>query len=365
MNEFALIIHPTHEALLYRYEPGMKHRSKQVVHKLLEWMDPFLASEVEGIYSDTGKPVKGILVMCPLLREQMMNLSPQKLLKQVIAAARLAESLGTKIIGLTAYTSFVGSRGADVRKVLNTPLTNGSTYTMAMVTEAVLRALNLMETPLETANILIVGATSRISRFCLEILGPAAKRIMLFSQGKVRLKGVIDGLRADLQKKVEIIVDIAKYAKTSDVIIFASRNPFIPFDLNKLKPGTIIFDASYPRRIPLNFRDDILVIDGLTIKPPGKPKFGFDFGLPEGLCFPCMAEPIILALEHKYENYSLGGGGEQNLSKASEIVRLASKHGFRIAELTSQEQILPEEEIIKIKKRAFIKSKDRRRSYII
>ena len=55
MNDFALIIHPTRDELLHRYEPGMKYRPKHLVHKVLEWMEPFVAAEVKGIHSETGE----------------------------------------------------------------------------------------------------------------------------------------------------------------------------------------------------------------------------------------------------------------------------------------------------------------------
>ena len=76
MYDFALIIHPTSEELLYRYEPGMRHRPRPLVKKVLEWMSPFLAAEVEGLSSHLGRTAVGALVMCPLLTEQMVALSP-------------------------------------------------------------------------------------------------------------------------------------------------------------------------------------------------------------------------------------------------------------------------------------------------
>ena len=57
--------------------------------------------------------------------------------------------------------------------------------------------------------------------------------------------------------------------------------------------------------------------------------FGFDFGYPRGVSLACMAETIILALEGRYENYSLGRGIQ--LRQVEEISRLADKHGFRLA----------------------------------
>jgi predicted amino acid dehydrogenase len=42
-----------------------------------------------------------------------------------------------------------------------------------------------------------------------------------------------------------------------------------------------------------------------------------------------MAETMVLALEGRYENYSLGK--EIQIDKVHEITKLARRHGFRLA----------------------------------
>jgi len=81
--------------------------------------------------------------------------------------------------------------------------------------------------------------------------------------------------------------------------------------------------------------------------PPGSPKFNFDFGLPEGYCFPCMVEPMALAFEQRFESYSLGK--DFSLDKAAQIFKFAQKHGFKAGPLTSYEKIVPQEKINGIK----------------
>lgn len=110
----------------------------------------------------------------------------------------------------------------------------------------------------------------------------------------------------------------------------------------RLKNGAIVFDASYPRSIYIT-KEDVLLADGVVMEPPGRPRFNFNFGLPKGLCFPCMAEPITLYFEKRYEPYSLG----KNISsdKADEIYKLALKHGFRTGALTCYEKVIPTEQI--------------------
>ena len=355
MYDYALIIHPTNEELLHKYEPGMKHKPSALVKKVLEWMSPFTAAEINGLNSPLGRTAKGALVMCPLLLEQMVSLSPSKVMKSVIQTLKFAQTLNPKLIGLTAYAAFSGHKGLDLAQMLNLPLTTGSNYTLATIPESILRAANEMEIELDKSHVLLLGATSSLGRYCFEILNHFVGGIFITSHNKDKLNLLWAELPKEKRNKIHLARDINSILDKVKIIIVATNH--IPPDLNihKLSPGTVIFDASYPRRIPSKLRDDILVIDGVTIKPPGEVNFNFDFGLPPGLCYPCMAEPMILALERKFENYSLGR--EFDAAKIREIMRWSAKHGFEVAALTSQEKVISDEEIFKIKHNSQSKKK--------
>jgi len=356
MYDYVLIIHPTNDELLHKYEPGMKHKSKPLVRKLLEWMSPFKAAEVEGLNSPLGRTAKGALVMCPLLLEQMVSLSPTKVLNSVVQTLQFAKSLNPKLIGLTAYAAFSGNKGLDLTKLVNLPLTNGANYTLAMVPEAILRAADMMEVDLNDTYILLVGATSSVGKYCLEILTHFVNGIFITAHNKDKLEILLAELPKEKRSKLHLARDINSILDKTKIVIIASNRIPPELDIHKLKPGTVIFDASYPRHVPADVRDDILVVDGVCIRPPpGEVNFNFDFGLPEGLCYPCMAEPMILALERKFENYSLGK--DSDASKIREIIRLGGKHGFEIATLTSHERVIPDEAIFKIKHNAQKKRK--------
>lgn len=347
MKDFALIVHPTSEELLHRYEPGMKNKPRPLVKKVLEWMSPFKASDVTGLCSETGKKAEGFLVMCPLLMEQMTTLSPSKVIKAINKAAQLAQKLGTKIIGLGAYAALIGNKGLDIAKNLDLPVTTGAAYTLAMIPEAIFRATALMDMPIEKAKILIIGATNSVGRICIEVLSRSSNTLILASRSQDRLNEIIKISKSHSRAILIRADDIERDAQQADIIVYAANQPLLPFNISKLKPGTIIFDSSYPRKIHQDSRDDILIIDGVAIKPPGEAEFNFDFGLPKGLAFPCMAEPIVLVFENRFETFSLGK--EITFARAMEILRLATKHGFEVAELTSAERVLPRQEVLKIR----------------
>jgi len=63
-----------------------------------------------------------------------------------------------------------------------------------------------------------------------------------------------------------------------------------------------------------------------------------------------MAETMILALEGRFESFTLGR--ELTLSQVDEISRLADKHGFKLAGFRSFERALTEEQIMAVRRNA-------------
>lgn len=348
MYDYTLIIHPTNEELLHKYEPGMKHKPRALVKRVLEWMSPFLAAEVGGLNSHLGRTAKGALVMCPLLMEQMVTLSPSRVMRSVLTTMEFTKTLSPKIVGLTAYVAFSGNKGADLAKLMGIPLTTGTNYTLAMVPESILRAVDLMEIELERTHILLIGATSNVGKYCIEILSHFVPGVFITAHNQNKLNILLSELPKEKRSKLHAVSDINSILDKVGIVVIATNRIPPDLDINKLNSGAVIFDASYPRRVSSKMRNDILVIDGVTIRPPGNNvDFNFDFGLPKGLCYPCMAEPMILALERKFENYSLGK--EFDAARIREIIRLGAKHGFEIAGLTSHERIISNEDILKVK----------------
>ena len=143
----------------------------------------------------------------------------------------------------------------------------------------------------------------------------------------------------------------------ADIVVTVTSTPSAIIDINLLKPGTVVYDISQPRNVTekdANMRDDILVVDGGLVKPPGNVNLNFYIALPPGLVYACMAETMILALEERYESYSIGGNLE--ISKVKEISQLGKKHGFKLAELTSFGKKVSDDRIKKVRD-SFLKTK--------
>jgi predicted amino acid dehydrogenase len=92
------------------------------------------------------------------------------------------------------------------------------------------------------------------------------------------------------------------------------------------------------------------VIEGGAVEVPGEVDFHFSFGFPPKTAYACMAETMILALEERYESFTLGR--DLSLDRVMEIASLAHKHGFKLAGFRSFERQVTEEYIESVRKAA-------------
>ena len=93
-------------------------------------------------------------------------------------------------------------------------------------------------------------------------------------------------------------------------------------DIMKVKPGCVITDVARPLDLPpeeVAKRPDVLVIESGEIQLPGKVSMK-NIGLPKNVAYACLAETIVLALEGRFENFTVGRNIEWE--KVREIYRL-------------------------------------------
>ena len=83
-------------------------------------------------------------------------------------------------------------------------------------------------------------------------------------------------------------------------------------------------------RRPTSAELGVLAYDGGLVRPPSPIDLGPMQTLPTNLCWGCLGETMLLALEDEIEDYSIGG--KLCLRQADYIAALANKHGFEPAE---------------------------------
>jgi hypothetical protein len=87
----------------------------------------------------------------------------------------------------------------------------------------------------------------------------------------------------------------------------------------------------------------VLVIESGEILIPGNVDFGVDIGLPPKTSYACLAETALLAMEGRFEDYTLGRNIE--MQRVKEIYHLSKKHDFQLAGLRSFGKYITDEDV--------------------
>lgn len=347
MNKFAFLIHPINIDDIYKKYDFLKILPKKMVEMIISKLSPSVVSKITGIKSVNGTS-EGWFIGLPLTSKMIIDMPEEYVLKKIIKSGRIAEKLGAKLIGLGAYTSVIGDAGITVANNLDIAVTTGNTYTVAAAFEATKKACSLLNKNFKQSNIAIVGATGSIGKVCAELAYRESNNITLIARNNDKLIEIKDELnnKYDNDVKLKCCTNIEKGISSADVIITVTSSLEDIIKPEYIKSGAVICDVARPRdvsKLVEKKRKDVLVIEGGVIEVPKEINFNFNFGFPKGLCYACMAETMILALEGKYENFSLGR--EIEIEKVDEINKLAKKHGFKVGGLRSFEKVIDENHI--------------------
>lgn len=353
-DTFAFIIHPVSvKRDAERKVPIAKLLNEQQITFLSRYFPPLYISEVTGITSQaTGRSVRGWLVACPFTTPMMLKLPVETVYRKIIATARKAEKLGARIVGLGAYTSVVGDAGISIAGRLAVPVTNGDSYTVYMAVAAVRAAATEMGIALDEAHVAVVGATGAIGKTCAQMFAHEAPQLTLVGRREDALDAVRE--RCEGRKAVVTASTQMDAIYDADLILTVTSAVHEVIHPQHLKPGAVVCDVARPRDVSRRVaeqRDDVLVIEGGMVEVPGvDADFGFDFGFPPKRAFACMAETIALALEGRYEDYTLGK--EISIEQALEIGEIATRHGFKLAGFRTFEQPVTPEQIARVREKA-------------
>ncbi len=331
---FAFVVHPLDPKrdVARRYPSLGKVLPAALIRLGARLWPPLVLSQVRGMRSEgTGRQVEGWLLACPLTARQMLRLPPQVVYDKVVRAGRLGQKQGARILGLGAFTSVVGDGGVTVSQRLNMPVTTGNSLTVAMAVDALQAGAGKRSLDLETATAAIVGASGSIGLACAEMLAPLVERLVLVGRQEIYVSQARAQVEAAGAAKVRVSTQIADI-READLVLSATSAVEPIIEPRHLKEGAVVCDVARPADVSpavQQERKDVLVIKGGIVDVPSHVEFGFDFGLPTGQVYACMAEVMVLALEGRYESFSLGQRVQKE--KVREIARLARKHGFQLS----------------------------------
>lgn len=360
MRTFAHIIHPIHPKRDIARKPPFNLFS----HLPTSWIDFFslffpamTVAYVDGIASPAGQQARGWLVACPLTPTRMLQIKTEKAYTKIVEAGLKSAGLGAEIIGLGAFTSVVGDAGVSVAQRLNgqVAVTTGNSYVVATTLRYIKKATQCMDVDLSSAETAVIGATGSIGKACARLLAEQVPCLTLIGRNETSLNTVAEQIRKESPTcRVKVAADITQIS-TADIILSATSSPKPVIDSpDLLKPGAVVCDIAQPQDVSqaAASRHDVLVFEGDKVIMPGSVRFkpGSPFGFSEKLTYACMAEVIILALENRPENYTLGR--EIALGKIKEIDLLGEKHGFEPGNYYAFNRLITQEEIQQIRQNA-------------
>lgn len=352
MQNFAFLIHPLDTSYIYSKFPWLRPLPDPLVEKAFTLVPPIKVSHITGIKSPYAE-AEGWFVACPLTAHQMATLPEPFVLRRIIQAGKKAEALGARIVGLGAFTSVVGDAGITIAKHLSIPVTTGNSYTVATALEGAKLGAEKMGIDISEAEVLVVGANGSIGSACARMLAREVKYLTLASRNSAQLERLARQILKESGLAVRVAADLHQALRRADVILTVTGSATPIIEPEDLKSGAVVCDVARPRDVSVRVareRKDVLIIEGGVVQVPGNVDFRFNFGFPPGTSYACMAETMILALEGRYENFTLGRS--ISVEQIEEISRLAKKHGFRLAGLRSFERALSEDEVRAIRERA-------------
>jgi fatty aldehyde-generating acyl-ACP reductase len=350
-DTFGFIIHPIDVSRdVRRKYPRLGRLPSWLIEFLSLFSPPVHISEITGVTSaHNGRSLRGWFVACPLSPAMMLRLPPRLVYHKIVQTGRAAERLGARILGLGAFTSVVGDGGITVASRLNIPVTTGDSYTVATAVQAIRQAAEVMEIPLARATIAVVGATGAIGTVCAHMLAPACHHLLLIGRRTDRLQEIARQTLAAGCPRVSVSDSLDRLSE-ADLIITVTSAVDTIIGPQHLRPGAVICDVARPRDVSrqvVQERPDVLVIEGGMVAVPGPVNFNFNFGFPSGMAYACMAETMALALEQKYESYTLGK--DLRLSQVMTIDKIAEKHGFKLGGFRSFERAVTTADIANVK----------------
>jgi predicted amino acid dehydrogenase len=341
-GKFAFVLHYTTRDDIVRSDPSFEAFTDDEFDRWKQWglsVGPGVVHRVQGIHSEAGSAADGWIIVVPMLPRDMLQLGRGKSLEVLETARQLAAERGATVLGLGGFTSIISRGGQDLCGT-DITITNGNTLTSVMTVTAVEEAARKVGLDLRRATVAVIGATGSIGRLVSLLLAARVGAITLIGNhgnpdALKRCHAVADEIRAAAASPpphITCSVDLASAAQ-ADVVIAATNADTALVSAEHLRAGTLVCDVAQPPNVSADVarHKDVLVFDGGLVQLPQPIPLGPVESLPPGVCWGCLGETILLALEGNAADTSIGP--HLTLDHAAHIARLAGRHGLRAAPL--------------------------------
>jgi predicted amino acid dehydrogenase len=365
-SRFAFVIHPLSQEnfrnveplrTIARYAPS---QAMDAMEKALAYLPPFTYSHVTGIKSPTGAEAEGWLITVGGTPKELMAHRPEFTYGRLLAAAETARKLGAQVMGLGAFTKVVGDAGVTVARRAPLPITTGNSYSASgalwAARDAMMR-LGIADIDAQgriKGKAMVVGATGSIGSVCARLLALSSDELWLVSPESAKLLALKHEIeRQEPRAEIHIAATPNDHLPEMDMIVTATSGAGKRvLDIMRAKPGCVITDVARPLDLSAEDvakRPDVLVIESGEIQLPGDVRMK-GIGLPPGVVYACLAETVVLALEGRYETFTVGRAIEWE--KVKEIYKLGLKHGMKLATISGVNGVYTDEDIARIRELA-------------
>ncbi|MBV8373597.1 MAG: shikimate dehydrogenase [Candidatus Eremiobacteraeota bacterium] len=354
MNKFCFVIHPLSLEDVARYEPGAKGKGDAIMRKIMEWMPPWAVVHVTGVRAPDGRETEGWFVSAPLLPEQMLTFPREEVYERILSAIQIGVDLGAQVAGLGAFTAVVGDAGVTINARSPIPVTTGNSLTIAAGVASLFRGAAEMGIEASAATAAVIGATGSIGSACAHLIAPHVKHLVLVARNQTRLRKYYESVAQALPCETSFTTDLPDAVRRAHLVLTATSSTQDVIEPEHLQTGAVVCELSLPhdvsRRVALE-RPDVLVTEGGNMSVPGNPRFervrergsDFDMNLPPETALACMSETMVLALEGRFEPYTLGRGID--LHKVIEMEAMAKRCGFALADMRAFDAAITPERI--------------------
>jgi predicted amino acid dehydrogenase len=367
-TRFAFVMHPLTVGFIHRHPSfrWTRHLPNPWVERIAAHMKPLCVGRIEGGQSPTtGRRIEGLLYSLGATPRQMLTRPPRFTYDRLGAAARDAARRGARLLGLGAFTKVVGDAGVTVAREASIPVTSGNSLTVAATLETAKEVARRLGWPdLARGRAMVIGATGSIGSICSRLLAAAIRDVVLVSIEPDRLEALERRILAEVPG-ARVVTDTtsAAWLGECDLVVTAtSAFGQRVLDISQARPGSVILDVALPPDLgeqEAALRPDVLVVESGEVMIPGPGRATYDIGLPPGVVYACLAESAVLAMEGRFESFTLGRDLE--VDRVKEIYRLFRRHGFRVAPLRSYGRLLTDEDFAAVRERAAALLADRER----
>jgi predicted amino acid dehydrogenase len=361
IRRFAFVVHPLSQEYIKKGFPIPKNTPKFLMDKvetLAAHMPPMVYCKMENIISPTGAQAEGWLISVGGTPKEMLARSPEFTYRRLLHAAKIAEKLGAQIMGLGAFTKVVGDAGVTVARRSRLPITTGNSYSASGALWAAadaMRRMKLVHAPTANkrvhAKTMVIGATGSIGSVSARLMAMAFEQVVVAGRDMKKLEDLKASILEDTpDANVVCSTNYDELLGDMDMIVTSTSGAGKKIlDITKVKPGCVITDVARPLDLPpeeVAKRPDVLVIESGEIELPSKMKGMKSIGLPPNVVYACLAETIVLALEGRFEVFTVGRDTEWE--KVKEIYRLGLRHGMKLSAISGVKGVYSDEDIANV-----------------